>query len=271
MLNNYTEAIIKSLDNKKEDIKNQWQFPKGTKTKHFIIDNLIDDSLLFDIYKEAIKHEDEFIKQKSLKSKKSNANNLDLFSDSLKKLVFAFQDQKVIKKISDILDLTNLEPDPYLYAAGISAMRKGDFLNPHLDNSHDVKRERYRRLNLLYYITPEWSLTNGGNFELWDNKISEPLVIHSKFNRLLVMNTDTSSYHSVNKVLVNKTRFCVSNYYYSKDSPSGKSYKHVTSFYGRPKQNILNIISPFDNFVRNLSLKLFNFGRGKKQLYKKDK
>jgi len=271
MTNRYIETILSTLDEKKEDIINQWQHPKNTHTKHFIVDNLIDKEVCLEIYKKAKINEELFIKQKSLKSKKSNANNVDLFDKPLKELVFAFQDQRVIMKISDLLGLINLEPDPLLYAAGVSAMKKGDFLNPHLDNSHDVKRERYRRLNLLFYITPEWSLKNGGNFELWDEKISRPMTIESKFNRLLVMNTDTSSYHSVNKVLINKTRFCVSNYYYSKDSPNGKNYKHITSFYGRPKERLLNIISPIDNLLRNLSLKLFNFGRGKKQLYKKDK
>lgn len=269
MTNRYIEAILSTLDEKKEDIIDQWKHPKNTHTKHFIVDNLIDKEMCLEIYKEANINEEAFIKQKSIKSKKSNSNNLNLFSESLSDLIFSFQNQKVLNKISDLLGLKNLEPDPQLYAAGISAMKKGDFLNPHLDNSHDVKREKYRRLNLLFYITPDWSLGNGGNFELWDKKISKPKVIISKFNRLVVMNTDTSSYHSVNKVLIDSTRFCVSNYYYSIDSPDGNNYKHITSFYGRPKQKILNIISPIDNYIRNLSLKLFNAGRGKKKIYKK--
>ena len=32
-------------------------------------------------------------------------------------------------------------------------MDLGHFLNPHIDNSHDAKRERYRRFNLLYGVS----------------------------------------------------------------------------------------------------------------------
>jgi Rps23 Pro-64 3,4-dihydroxylase Tpa1-like proline 4-hydroxylase len=36
------------------------------------------------------------------------------------------------------------------------AMSKGAYLRPHLDNSHDKNRKRYRVVNLLYYVTPDW-------------------------------------------------------------------------------------------------------------------
>lgn len=45
-------------------------------------------------------------------------------------------------------------------------MAKDNFLNPHLGNSHDKDRECYRVLNLLYYVTPNWSHEQGGNLEL---------------------------------------------------------------------------------------------------------
>ena len=32
-------------------------------------------------------------------------------------------------------------------------MPQGNYLKPHLDNSHDRDRKRYRVLNLLYYVT----------------------------------------------------------------------------------------------------------------------
>jgi len=45
-------------------------------------------------------------------------------------------------------------------------MAKENFLNPHLDTSHDKNREMYRVLNLLYYVTPDWSHEQGGKLEL---------------------------------------------------------------------------------------------------------
>ena len=113
-------------------------------------------------------------------------------------------------------------------------MKKNDFLNPHIDNSHNVDKQKYRRLNLLYYVSPNWDISKGGNFELWDKKVQNPKVIISKFNRLVVMETGPETYHSVNPVLVDEIRYCVSNYYFSKKSFNGKEYNHVTSFTGRP-------------------------------------
>ena len=62
----------------------------------------------------------------------------------------------VVKAIERITKIHHLESDSSLYAGGISRMDLGHFLNPHIDNSHDMVRKKYRRLNLLYYVTPNW-------------------------------------------------------------------------------------------------------------------
>ena len=101
-------------------------------------------------------------------------------------------------------------------------MSKEDFLNPHIDNSHDRDKKRYRKLNLLYYVTPGWEEGFGGNFELWDEKVKKERD-NFKFNRLVIMETNKQSWHSVNIVITDKIRCCVSNYYFSPIS----SYKKI--------------------------------------------
>ena len=98
-------------------------------------------------------------------------------------------------------------------------MKNGDFLNPHIDNSHNSSRNKYRRLNLLFYVTPNWQESNGGNFELWNKKVTKPITVTSKFNRMVVMETTNYSYHSVSPIKVNAYRCCVSNYYFSVSPP----------------------------------------------------
>jgi hypothetical protein len=138
-------------------------------------------------------------------------------------------------------------------------MGKGDFLHPHLDNSHDGDQKKYRVLNLLYYVSPDWRESNGGNFEIWDSKVQTSKKVPALFNRLLLMQTDDLSWHSVDEVKVDQPRKCVSNYYFSEHAPGHKKYRHVTSFAGRPENRVERIILKLDRTVLNAAGKIFPF------------
>ena len=174
----------------------------------------------------------------------------------------------IVDLVAELTLLSEIEPDPSLYAGGLSMMFYGDFLNPHIDNSHDSDRNRYRRLNLLYYVSPDWKIENGGNFELWDRDRVKQKTITAKTNRLVVMETNKTSWHSVSKITIDKPRCCVSNYYFSKNSPDSTEYFHVTSFSGRPDERIKRFIGITDNALRNFAAKILKIGRGKKLINK---
>ena len=140
----------------------------------------------------------------------------------------------MLHAVERIVGCDTLVPDPTLYASGLSLMQKSDFLHPHIDNSHDGDQVLYRALNLLFYISPDWSLENGGNTELWEPDGKHPHTVVSAFNRLLVMATTPTSRHSVSKVRVDRARWCVSNYYFSEQAIDGAEYRNVTTFRGRP-------------------------------------
>ncbi len=180
-------------------------------------------------------------------------------------ITLAFHDAKIVDLISELTGFDKLEPDPLLYAGGLSMMFEGDFLNPHLDNSHDAKRERYRRLNLLYYVSPDWSLETGGNFELWNEARTVPKTLVSDFNRLVIIETNKTSWHSVSPVKIDRPRCCVSNYYFSTISPDATEYFHVTSFSGRPEEKFKRLVGVFDNAMRNVVSKTLKRGRGKQR------
>jgi hypothetical protein len=71
------------------------------------------------------------------------------------------------------------------------------------------------------------------------------------FNRLVLMQTDRRSWHSVNAVRGPGSRCCVSNYYFSKRSPIGNGYRHVTTFSARPDQGTKRILFGLDGAIRN--------------------
>lgn len=263
----YTQLLLARLNEAAADIRQQWANPTGTPTRHFVVDNVFPVELCAEIYNAFPKSGDGFFNRESFREKKRTSANLDAYDPILGDVTHAFQDPRVVDLIAELCALTEerIEPDPKLYAGGLSMMFKGDFLNPHIDNSHDGNRERYRRLNILYYPAPDWSLENGGNFELWNEDQSQPKTLVAISNRLVVMETNKDSWHSVSKVTVDRPRCCVSNYYFSEISPDKSDYFHVTSFTGRPDETAKRAIGVVDNALRNLVSKTLKIGRGKDQ------
>ena len=86
-----------------------------------------------------------------------------------------------------------------------------------------------------------------------------PTTIPSLFNRLVVMETHRTSWHSVSRVLGHAPRLCVSNYYFSAAPPGGADYAHVTTFAGRPEEPWLRAFMKVDAFALNLVGRLFPF------------
>lgn len=258
-----TILLLDSIKLSTESIRQQWFNPVGTNTRHFFVDNLLPDAVCKAIYHAFPRDGDGFFDRDTFREKKRTSADLDSYDIILSYITYAFQDKRVLDLLARILELKQIEPDPKLYAGGLSMMFKGDFLNPHIDNSHDGERKRYRRLNLLYYVSPDWKIENGGNLELWDEERLKPKILAALTNRLLVMETNKNSWHSVSQVIVNRPRCCVSNYYFSAISPDSTNYFHVTSFTGRPEEKIKRIIGVIDNAARNFVSKTFKIGRGK--------
>ena len=265
-----TLKILEKLQSSAESIQAQWLNPTGTNTRHFVIDGMLDVETCQNIYQAFPKDGRGFFNRETFREKKKTSADLSTYDKLLSDITYAFQDHRVVDLVAKLIGFEQIEPDPKLYAGGLSMMFPGDFLNPHIDNSHDGDRERYRRLNLLYYVSPEWKLEYGGNFELWDEQRLIPQTLVANTNRLIVMETNKISWHSVSPVKADRPRCCVSNYYFSKISPDNSDYFHVTSFTGRPDEKFKNIISVADNFLRNFISKKLKIGRGK-HLVNKDK
>ena len=271
-MSNRTEIatlIVERLETEKTRLIADYAKTKNT-IGFFYIDDLLPKDLAQKIYKNfpdlSLTKE-----RKSIREHKYVAFQMNKYASILEEVIYAFQDSRVVAKISEICTIDNILPDEKLYAGGLSLMAKGNHLSPHLDNSHDKDRQLWRVLNLLYYVTPNWELQNGGNLELWPKGLkSKPIAIESKFNRLVIMATHQKSWHSVNKVLVDEVRCCVSNYYFSKKPLLKDDDFHVTTFRGRPSQKIKDVVLKLDNGLRSSVRKFFKKGiRENPHQYKK--
>ena len=263
------KLIYDSIEHNKEQLKASYIASKN-QIGFFYIDNLLPNDLAIDL-STVFPDLSEMRRLKSIREYKYVSAQMDKHHNLLEDVIYAFQDKAVVMLIGDICNIESLYADESLYAGGLSLMGKDNFLHPHLDNSHDAERQRWRVLNLLYYVTPNWKMENGGNLELWPNgPKQQPIVIESKFNRLVVMATHGTSWHSVNKVLVNNERRCISNYYFSDVPLKHDDVFHVTKYRGRPNEKIKNFILDADAGLRMLVRRLFKKGiRKNPHVYKK--
>ncbi|MEZ5653644.1 MAG: 2OG-Fe(II) oxygenase [Burkholderiaceae bacterium] len=258
--------MAQAIDAVTDDARAQWAEPQGTRTRHFFVDDLLPADLAAQVQAAFPRDAEIWHHRRSFREHKLTCTRLAAVDPLIRATSSAFQQPAVLEAVRRITGLDGLQADPTLYASGLSMMARGHFLNPHIDNSHDGRRERYRRLNLLYYVSPDWSAASGGNFELWDAAVRRPVEIVSRFNRLLVMETRPDTWHSVNPVRGAAPRCCVSNYYFSSQSPTGSDYYHVTSFLGRPGQPLRRLLGRLDNGSRQAVARITGAGRGRRLL-----
>ncbi|HQZ97357.1 MAG TPA: 2OG-Fe(II) oxygenase [Pyrinomonadaceae bacterium] len=266
MREEFVQLIIDRLNQNSDAIKADFAADKGV-AAHF---TAIDDLLPYDVARrvsDAFPPPSEMRLMDTFRERKHTSKSLDKFDPIISDITFAFQEKRVIERVAELTGISDAVGDPHLYAGGLSAMSRGHFLNPHIDNSHDGEQQNYRVLNLLYYITPDWDAANGGNLELWDANVTTPIEIPSLFNRLVLMSTNDKSFHSVNEVKADGVRRCVSNYYFSPHSPNGYETTHVTYFMARPEQKLRRIVTKLDSELRTKLRKIKKDGFAKKDVF----
>jgi Rps23 Pro-64 3,4-dihydroxylase Tpa1-like proline 4-hydroxylase len=256
-------AIEARLDAAHDELVQQWR--ASAPINHFIVDEVLPAQWVGDI-RAAFPRPADMMLKRSLRELKYVTAQMDKHAPLLEESIYAFQMPGVVARVEQITGLQALEPDEQLYAGGLSMMGPGHFLNPHVDNSHDKFRKRYRVLNLLFYASPEWSSPegsqgNGANLELWpEGPQGKPTTIASRFNRLVVMVTHEGSWHSVSANRSRHDRCCVSNYYFSRHPVGEHEYFHVTSFRGRPEQRVRDWVLRADIWLRMAIRKVFPEG-----------
>jgi Rps23 Pro-64 3,4-dihydroxylase Tpa1-like proline 4-hydroxylase len=253
------DAIVDRLDDD-TIAKASQTFSTSRPVQWFAVDDLLPEEMAHTI-RRAFPDPAQMRERKTLREHKHVTSQMDRHDPQGEEALFAFQDPRVVEAVGRITGLPALSPDPLLYAGGLSVMTNGNFLNPHLDNSHNNDRSLYRVLNLLYYVSPGWNVESGGHLELWPQGVKKkPLTVHSLFNRLAVMTTGPESWHSVSSVKAEEARCCVSNYYFSPEPVGGSPYFRVTSFRGRPEQPVRDLYLRADAALRGAVRKLFPAG-----------
>lgn len=246
------KLLLTSLDSRRNEISNAYASSiSEVGVRYVAVDDLLPIEIANHIAS-CFPNAEDMRLMDTFREKKYTSKAFDRFNPILGDVTFAFQDPRVVDIVSQITGIKEQIPDSLLYAGGLSAMGEGHFLGPHIDNSHDSSRNYYRTLNLLYYVTPNWAEENGGNLQLWDQGVRRCVTIHSRFNRLVLMETNPWSWHSVSRVQCDRIRKCVSNYYFSRRSPTGSDYFNITAFSAPPSAPLLRTWSRLDAAVRQI-------------------
>lgn len=241
--------IASRLSRDEARLRDEWN--RSRPVRHLVVDSLLPEDDVRELAA-AMPAPETLVHKSTLREKKSVGVEIGRYHPAIGAHLFAFQQPAVVEAVTAITGLTGSQADPTLYASGISSMARSDYLRPHLDNSHDGDQQLYRVLNLLFYTSDGWKLENGGNLELWDEKVLTHTTIVSKFNRLVLMETNPKSWHSVSQVVADGRRLCVSNYYFSPQSPTGRAYHNVTTFLGRPEEPLIRTMLRLDSAALNM-------------------
>jgi hypothetical protein len=142
---------------------------------------------------------------------------------------------------------------------------------PHIDDSHDGSRKYYRTLNILYYVASDRSIRCGGNLELGDWLVRKSTTIVSRFDRLGMMETTSTSWGSMSPVKADRARACVSNYCFSPVLSTGVDYFNAASFSARSEQPMRHLSASADNNPFQALRVVAPSGLGKKDVYESER
>ena len=141
----FTEIIYQKIIENKIALSKQFIDSKDN-IGFIFIDDLLPEDLALELYK-AFPKKEQMVLKKSIREDKYVAVQMNLYNALLEEIIYAFQENKIVELIGEICQIEAPIPDEFLYAGGLSMMGNKQFLNPHLDNSHDKERERWRVLN----------------------------------------------------------------------------------------------------------------------------
>lgn len=145
----------------------------------------------------------------------------DAIKETFDKYLFS---NKFLHFVSELTGIADLYFDAEFIggprSGGLNAVEKGGMLVRHVDFNFSSELNKYRAVNILLYLNKDWSISDGGNLDLWDQQLEgPPVTVTSTFNRCLIFATNSTTYHGYNKVLSDTIRKSINLYFYTIECP----------------------------------------------------
>jgi len=147
----------------------------------------------------------------------------------------------ILQFLEGLTAIHSLIGDPYFQGGGFHEIRRGGKLRIHADFRVNERLHLIRRVNLLLYLNKGWDIHFGGALELWDAEMkSMKQSIDPLFNRCVIFNTNSNSYHGHPDPLKTPdglTRRSIALYYYTaSDRVYEEEPPSSTVFFARPEE-----------------------------------
>ena len=215
-------------------------YQSNTPFPHIVLDGLLDEVILSEaLSKFPSPFAINWYRYANALEKKLAYDNLDQIPNIFREILLEFTSGQFIKFLEFLTGIEGLICDPHFRGGGLHQIERGGKLDIHADFNWHEKLKLIRRVNVLIYLNKNWFTEYGGNLELWDSKMKECRAsIEPVFNRMVIFNTDDSSFHGHPDILQcppEMTRKSLAIYYYT----SGKATeKHSTVYVARPGDDL---------------------------------
>jgi len=197
-------------------------FAQAQPFSHIVIDDFLNEDIAIKLYEDFpdVNADKHWIYYRHFNENKLGLNKIDNLPKSIVSFIEMMNDNKFVSLLEQLTNIPGLIPDKTIEAGGIHVAQQGGFLNIHADfSSHPKIKTWERRINAIYYLNKDWEESYGGALEFWDKDMRSCVIkISPKFNRLVLFNTTSSSYHGFPEPLncpPGQTRKSIALYYYT--------------------------------------------------------
>lgn len=203
------------------------RFSENEPFRHLIIDDFFGPDVAVQLGKaiSAIRDHDYAVSFRSLAQKKLQLGNISAKAPHLWYAYQGLMGSKYVELIEKLSGYEGLEADRQFAGAGLQRYRARGFSEIHLDaNRHPFDAALYHRVNLIVFMNPDWEAKWGGELVLWSSRYGRPdqaaVVVEPLFNRAVIFDVTSKSWHSVNRVRcpANRMRDSMAIFYFNRNA-----------------------------------------------------
>jgi Rps23 Pro-64 3,4-dihydroxylase Tpa1-like proline 4-hydroxylase len=234
-------------------------YKKAEEYPHIVIDNFLPRWMIEEIYNEFPIEQN--IKDKLFETIFTGMHKRQILpywcEEKTQRIFNFFNSSPFIRFLESITSIDALLGDPHFGGGGFHEIKSGGHLGIHADFKIQTEIHLIRRINVLIYLNKNWKEEYGGNLELWNKTMTKKVrSIEPIFNRCVIFNTDSSSYHGHPDPLntpENITRKSIALYYYTASKRVYEEFPtHSTMYKARP-------FDPKHTKIKALKLRVHNY------------